>query len=192
MTSDTVDDIARARSVPSLQLVGDSRSELLDLNALQDLGVEIVGRLAAVRDGTAIFSGALPNAVALSDLKMTRTLAQIDAWALRHGIDPLGPAMRFAPTRVPAEPRLKVDFAVDAISTVLWATGFQPDFSWLHLPVFDGKGRLKHKGGIVSPGLYVLGLPFLRTRKSTLIDGVGSDARALALHLDASTGRKAA
>jgi putative flavoprotein involved in K+ transport len=93
---------------------------------------------------------------------------------------------------VPKLPRLGLDTARGAISTIVWATGFEPDFSWLDLPVFDGKGRLLHQGGIVAPGLYALGLPFLRTRKSTLLDGVADDARVLAGHIAATTVRKAA
>lgn len=191
-TSDGVDDIMRARSVPSLQLVGDRSRRLLDLNALQGMGVEIVGRLVGCRETTLMFSGALANAAALSDLKMNRVLAQVDAWAEQRGMDLPEPPRRFVPTRVPDLPRLGLDTARGAISTIVWATGFEPDFSWLHLPVFDGKGRLRHEGGIVAPGLYALGLPFLRTRKSTLLDGVGDDARVLAGHIAATTVRKAA
>ncbi|WP_230086048.1 hypothetical protein [Halomonas sp. 328] len=69
---------------------------------------------------------------------------------------------------------------------MLWATGFRPDFSWLRVPVFDARGRLKHHGGIVAaPGLYVLGLPFLRRRKSASLYGADDDARELSGHLAA-------
>jgi putative flavoprotein involved in K+ transport len=178
--------------VPSLQLIGDRFRQFHDLNALQDMGVEIVGRLAGCRDGTLMFSGALSNAAALSDLKMNRALAQMDAWAEQNGLDVAAKPRPFAPTRVAERPRLALDLAGNAISTIVWATGFQPDFSWLHLPVFDGRGRLRHESGIVGAGLYVLGLPFLRTRKSTLLDGVGDDARALARLVSDANGRKAA
>lgn len=191
-TADSVDDIVRARSVPSLQLSGDRSRRFLDLNALQNMGVEIAGRLVGCRNGTLMFSGSLANAAALSDLKMNRALAQIDAWAEQNGLGAAAPPRPFAPTRVPDRPRLALDIAGSAISTIVWATGFRPDYSWLHLPVFDGKGRLQHGGGIVAPGLYVLGLPFLRTRKSTLLDGVGDDARVLARHIAATTACKAA
>jgi putative flavoprotein involved in K+ transport len=73
------------------------------------------------------------------------------------------------------EPRFK---------TVLWATGFRSDYPWLHLPILDHKGRVKHDGGVTpAPGLYQMGATFLRRRKSTFIDGVGDDARELADHL---------
>jgi putative flavoprotein involved in K+ transport len=90
-----------------------------------------------------------------------------------------------APTVVPAAP-LELDLGSGEIRTVIWATGLQPDFGFLgELPVFDHKGRVRHDGGVVpgSPGLYVIGLPFLRRRKSTLIDGAGADADDLVTHL---------
>lgn len=191
-TAKTVDDIARARSVPSLQLVGDRTRQFLDLNTLQDMGVEIVGRLAGIRETTLMFSGTLANAASLSDLKMNRALTQMDTWAMETGLHLEQPPMRFAPTRLPTSPRLTLELSIGAIRTIVWATGFEPDYSWLHLPVFDAKGRLSHNGGIVAPGLYALGLPFMRTRKSTLLDGVGDDARWLARHITATADRAAA
>ncbi|NHX27301.1 NAD(P)-binding domain-containing protein, partial [Escherichia coli] len=76
MTTAQVDDITRARNLPSLQLIGSAAQRFVDLNALQDAGVEITGRLATIRDGKAVFSGALANHCTLSDLKMNRLLAE--------------------------------------------------------------------------------------------------------------------
>src|SRR5687767_13172757 len=84
---DEIDDIGRARNVPSLQLAGSTDRRTVDLNRLTDLGVRLVGRLAGVVDGKAQFSGSLRNQCALSDLKMTRLLERIDAWAADHGLD---------------------------------------------------------------------------------------------------------
>ena len=67
---------------------------------------------------------------------------------------------------------------------MIWATGFRPNYSWLDVPVLDRKGRLRHDGGIVdAPGLYVLGLPLMRRRKSSFIYGIEDDARDIAAHL---------
>ncbi|MCA8882160.1 MAG: NAD(P)-binding domain-containing protein [Rhodobacteraceae bacterium] len=187
-----VDDIARARRVPSLQLVGAAHPRFVDLNALQDSGIEIVGRLTTIRDGQAIFSGALANMCALSDLKMNRLLQAIDDWAEDRAAAPFDAPERFAPTRVPDTPRLSHDLMHGRFRTVIWATGVRPDHSWLDLPVFDHRGRLKHDGGIVAPNLYVLGLPFLRRRNSALLDGVGADARFIADHIVEMRGRQAA
>lgn len=182
---DAIDDIGRARSVPSLQLVGSADRQTLDLNRLGDAGVTLVGRLAGVRDGRAQFAGSLANQAALSDLKMNRLLDRIDEWAAEHApTAALGPPERLEPTRVPGSPALGLDLSGGEIRTVIWATGFRPDHSWLDVPVFDRKRRIRHDGGVVeAPGLYLLGMPFLRRRKSSLIDGAGDDARALSRHL---------
>jgi len=72
-----------------------------------------------------------------------------------------------------------------SVGTIVWATGFRPVYPWLDESLLDARGRLIHDGGVLSvPGLYVLGLPFLRRRKSSFIDGVGPDAAELVAHLE--------
>jgi len=188
---DQIDDVVRARNVPSMQLVGTPERATLDLNALTDIGVRLVGRLAAIRDGKALFSGALRNACALSDLKMNRLLDAIDVWARDHGLDSdFEPPARLPATRVEDSPPLTLDIKKAGIKTVLWATGYSPDHSWVHVPVFDRKGRIRHDGGVTElPGLYLMGMQFLRRRKSALIDGAGDDARELSAHLAAFLGK---
>jgi putative flavoprotein involved in K+ transport len=185
---DQVDDLARARKVPSLQLVGSPERATLDLNALSAIGVRLVGRLAGISDGRLQFSGSLRNQCALSDLKMNRLLDAFDRWATETGLDgEVEPPHRLPPTEAPENPPLLLDLARGGIRTILWATGFRPDYSWLEVPVLDRKGQIRHDGGVVaSPGMYVMGLPFLRRRKSPLIDGAGDDARDLCDHLAAS------
>jgi putative flavoprotein involved in K+ transport len=182
---DEVDDLVRARGLPSPQLVGTPERITLDLNTLQASGVSLVGRLAAVRDGRALFSGGLRNLFALADLKMERMLDGFDDWARRHGRDgDVGPPERFEPTRPPLASPLGLDLSRGEIRTVVWATGSRPDYSWLDVPVLDHKGALRHEGGVVdAPGLYALGLPVLRRRKSTFIHGAEDDARDLIAHL---------
>lgn len=183
---DQIDDIVRARKLPSLQLVGSPERATLDLNALTLIGVKLVGRLAGIRDGKALFSGSLRNQCALADLKMVRLLDLIDEWVAAKGtVDGVPPPHRFESTKVDDAPRLEMDLTRGEIKTIIWATGYRPDTSWLHLPVFDRKGRIRHDGGIImgAPGIYLMGMPFLRRRKSSLIDGAGSDARDLSDHL---------
>jgi putative flavoprotein involved in K+ transport len=182
---DEIDDLTRARKLPSPQLIGTPERTTLDLNALGAAGVEIVGRLAAVRDGRALFSGGLRNQFALADLKMNRLLDAFDDWARTHPRDAgVGPPERVEPTRAPASPRLDLDLRSGEIRSVIWATGFRPDYSWLDVPVVDAKGRLRHDGGVVdAPGLYAIGLPVLRRRKSSFIHGAEDDARDLIDHL---------
>jgi len=182
---DQVDDIGRARRVPSLQLAGTSDRSTLDLNVLTDLGVVLVGRFAGLADGKAQFAGSLRNMCAMSDLKMGRLLETIDAFARASGLDgTVERAYRLPPTRVADNPPLTMDLARHNIRTIIWCTGYRPDYGWLEVPVLDHKGMIRHDGGITaSPGLYLMGAPFMRRRKSTLIDGAGDDAREISAHL---------
>jgi putative flavoprotein involved in K+ transport len=184
---DEVEDLTRARRLPSPQLVGTPERATLDLNVLSEMGVELVGRWGSVRDGQALFSGGLRNVFALADLKLKRLLDGFDEWARAAALDPeLDPPQRFAPTEPPRSPRWRIDLRSGEIQTVVWATGFRPDYRWLDVPVIDAKGHLRHDGGVVErPGLYALGLPVLRRRKSTFIHGIEDDAREVTDDLDA-------
>ena len=183
---DEVDDLVRARNVPSPQLVGTPQRVTLDLNTLLERGVRIVGRLGGIADGVAQFSGSLANLCKLADLKLNRLLDTFDAWADTIGLDgEVGPPHRFAPTTAAASPTLSLDLRRGEIGTVVWACGYRPDYSWLHLPVLDRRGRVIHDGGVVSgaPGVYLLGTPFLRRRRSSFISGADHDSADLADHL---------
>lgn len=173
---DEVDDVVRARNLPSFQLVAGDRS--LDLNALQELGVQVVGKLGGVRDGIAQFSGSLRNVIQLADLKVNRLLRAIDDEAGGSGERP-------EPTVVPP-PVLLLDLRQAGIRSVVWATGIKADHSFVELPIFDDRGRIRHEGGVVDwPGLYVVGLPVLRRRRSTFIDGAAADSAEIVEHLAA-------
>jgi putative flavoprotein involved in K+ transport len=190
---DEVDDVARARRVASLQLAGTPDRSTLDLNALTEIGVKLVGRLADItKDGKAQFAGSLHNLCALSDLKMARLLDRIDSWARENGFDGAAePPCRLPPTRVEESPPIGLDLAAGEIKTIIWAAGYRPDYSWLEVPVLDRKGMVRHDGGVVcSPGMYLMGSQFMRRRKSALIDGAGDDARDLTAHLASNLGSR--
>jgi putative flavoprotein involved in K+ transport len=191
---DKIDDLARARHLPSPQLTGTSEAPITDLNRLAERGVRIVGRLGRIAGDVAQFSGSLPSVCSLADLKMNRFLNRADEWATAAGIDDqLPPPHRFAPTRTGRRSLLQLDLSTGEITTVLWAAGFRPDHSWLRVPAArDRAGRLRHEGGVVTgaPGLYALGLPVLRTRASTYIHGAVADSQALADHLRSFLGSR--
>lgn len=182
---DEVDEILRARGVASPQLVGTPERVSLDLNVLSDIGVTLRGRLGTVSDGRALFSGGLRNHCALADQKLGRLLDDIDEWITTNGLEPeTGPPERPSPTVVPSEVPLTLDLTKGDVRTIVFATGFKADYSWLELPVFDDRGRLRHDGGVVdAPGVYLLGATFLRRRKSSFIHGAGDDSADLADHL---------
>ena len=185
---DQIDDLTRARHLPSPQLIGATQAGSIDLNTLTAQGVRIVGRLGGITDGVAQFSGSLPNVCALADLKLNRLLKRADAWATATGLEEMLPPPRvLEPTRVDPRSPLELDLSrrKGEVKTVIWATGFRPDYSWLDIPVRDRAGHIRHDGGVVCgvPGLYVLGLPVLRTRASSYIHGSIADSEAIADHL---------
>src|SRR5580658_6711754 len=178
---DQIDDLTRARHLPSPQLIGTAERTTTDLNTLAAEGVRIVGRLGRVIDGVAQFSGSLANTCALADLKMNRFLNRADEWATTSGLDDeLPPPHRFAPTRIDPRAPLQLDLTSGEITTVLWATGFRPDHSWLDIPVRDQAGRIRHAG---AAGLALRGMPVRRTRAPPHIHAAGMDSDALAGHL---------
>jgi putative flavoprotein involved in K+ transport len=191
---DEVDDLVRARRVPSMQLAGSDERATFDLNALTSMGIALVGRFAGINDGRAQFSGSLRNKCQLADLKLGRLLDTLDQWAQASGLnDSVAPPHRFEPTMVDSSPRLGLDLTSGEIETIIWATGFRPDYSWLEVDVLDSKGAIRHDGGVVdSPGMYLIGTPFLRRRKSTFIDGARLDAEDLVAKLASYLGHRPA
>jgi putative flavoprotein involved in K+ transport len=172
---DEVDDIDRARRLSSLQLIGSSEHRTLDLNSLVAAGTRVVGKLMRFDGRTAQFSGGVANLVVHADLKQSRLLDRIDTFATDHGIDTGSQDWsRPLPTRIGDPP---TELTLAGFGSVIWATGYRPTFSFLDADVFDRRRRPLHNGGIAQvPGLYFLGLPFMRRRKSNFIDGVGPDA----------------
>ena len=154
---DEVDDLARARRVPSPQLVGSPERRSLDLNALRQLGVTPVGRVVGIARGRVQCSGSLANLATSADLKQERLLDRIDEFAAGRGLDELPPT-RPEPTVIGAAPT-EVELA--GIDTVVWATGHQPGhLSLAGLPV-DGRGRLVHEGGVAASARPLLARPAL-------------------------------
>jgi len=164
----------------------------MDLNVLTGLGIRLVGRWMAVNNGVAQFSGSLSNVCALADLKMNRLLNAIDEWVEETGRGgEFGPPHRFEATRMDESPCLGLNLAKENIQNVIWATGYRPEYAWLNVPVLDRKGWIKHQGGVAeAPGMYVLGMPFLRCRKSSFIHGIEDDARFVTAHLENYLGQE--
>jgi putative flavoprotein involved in K+ transport len=182
---DEVDDAVRARRVPSPQLIGTPDRSSVDLNTLTETGIELTGRLCTIRDGIGQFSGDLRNLCKMADLKGRRFLRTIDEWCDEQGVSRnFTPGEAPEPTRVPDKPRTTLDLNTGEIHTIVWATGYRPDYSWMKAPVLDHKGCIKHDAGVVrAPGMYVMGLNFLRRRKSSFMHGAVDDAADLSEHL---------
>ena len=118
---------------------------------------------------------------AASDQRLHRTLARIDAHIEATGIAAPRDLAAWRQPLHPSGDSRGLDLAAEGIRSVVWATGYRRDYGWLQVPVLDAAGEIAHAGGVTAaPGLYVLGLRFLRRRDSNFIDGVGRDAEALA------------
>jgi putative flavoprotein involved in K+ transport len=177
-----VEDLQRSRRHASVQVVGSEDRRDVDLPSLQRLGVTLVGRLMAIRGVTAYCSGGLGSLVSNADLKQARMLRRIDEWVNEHDlVDVVGPAAQPSPTILS---QASTELDLRSFAAVIWATGFRPTYDWLDPLAFDRRGRVDHDGGVASlPGLYLLGLPFLRRRRSNLLAGLGIDAAEICEHL---------
>jgi putative flavoprotein involved in K+ transport len=181
---EAVSDLERARAQPSLQLVGSAEGRTVDLVALRARGVRVAGRLAAVDGRTRYLTGDLAVTMGHAEQKLLRLLAGIDGFIAENGLARLAAAPEPLAPGVLEQPALRLDLARSGIRSVIWAIGYRRDYAWLDVPVLDARGEIVHDGGITpSRGLYVLGLRFLRRRKSNFIDGVGRDAEELAIHI---------
>jgi putative flavoprotein involved in K+ transport len=182
--AEDVRDLAASRAQPSLQLVGTPQRETLDLAVARSMGIRLTGRARAV-DGSAVhFDDNLVEDVAAADLKLAGLLVRIDEHIEATGVGRwVGSTDR--PDRVDVDdgPR-SLDLEAEGIHSVLWATGFRRSYPWLHVPVVTADGEIIHDGGVTPvPGLYVMGLRFLRRRSSSFIDGQARDAEEIAEHL---------
>ncbi len=164
----------------------------IDFRRLAARGLTLLGRTLSF-DGTELsFSQDLAVNLARGDANYMALLDEADAYAARNGIDlPQDPeARRIEPEPdCVANPILSLDLAQAGIRTVIWATGFASDYSWLKLDVFDERGRPRHQRGVSAErGIYFLGLPWQSRRGSSFIWGVWHDAKHLADRI--STQRK--
>jgi putative flavoprotein involved in K+ transport len=171
--------IARARAQPSLQLTGALPRHDIDLGTLRDAGVRILGRTLGAHGRVLRFADDLAANIAGAQKPLESMLARIDRTADAMGI----PSEHWpAPLDGFGASPERLDLAAEGIRSVVWATGYRRDYGWLHLPgLLDADGEPRHRGGITpAPGLYLLGLRFLRRRSSNFLGGVGADAVAIA------------
>ena len=157
----------------------------LSLQHLASQGVVILGRLLDSESGTLVLGADAAAHVHFADEFSPRAKTDIDAYLTRMNITPTpledDPADRPDPEAECVSPLRQLKLHEANVSTVIWATGFTGDFSWIHLPVFDDQNKLIHKRG-VSPehGLYFVGFPWLNSRKSGILYGIAEDAQYIA------------
>jgi len=159
----------------------------VDFRDLAARGMTLVGLTVSFEDGTMRFATDLGANIAAGDANYLSLLDEADAYVTRMGLDlPQEPEAReLGP--LPAcvtEPVVELDLAGAGVRSIIWATGFAVDYSWLQVDAFDADGKPNHRRGVSSePGVYFLGLPWLSRRGSSFIWGVWHDARYLADHI---------
>jgi putative flavoprotein involved in K+ transport len=154
----------------------------LDLHRLVRHGVVPHGHLTDVRGGVLSFAADLAGLVDAAERNAVRFRATVDDHVLRTRVDvPVEPVPAARPAPWADDPARTLDLDRTGIGTVVWATGFRRDFSWLHAPVLDDFGEpVQHRGVTAADGLYFLGLRWMHRRSSSFLDGVGRDAEHLA------------
>jgi putative flavoprotein involved in K+ transport len=180
-TIDQMPDPVRARREPSAQLIG-RPGEPLDLAALAAGGVRLVGRVRDVDGHRVRLAPDLPATVGAAERRLRDLLARVDRHVETTGLR-VGAAepVRAVPLPSPVE---ELDLRAAGVGSIVWATGYRRAYPWLHLPVLDAHGEIRHRRGRTPvPGLYVLGQRFQHRRNSNFIDGVGRDAAEITEHL---------
>jgi putative flavoprotein involved in K+ transport len=190
-TIDEMPDAAAARREPSMQLVGRGSSDAVesevDLAALQRRGVRLAGRLESLDGGTATFGGDLAAVTADADQRMHAFLDSVDRYVDRTGLTrEVLPPVRPARTTLTDAPS-RLDLRAEGIKTIVLATGYRPDNSWIDLPITAADGTIRQTRGVTdAPGVYVVGQRFQHRRDSGFIDGARHDAYGVVSHLTGS------
>jgi len=159
----------------------------IDFRRLAERGVTLLGRTEAFHDGELKFSSDLAENIAKGDKNYLAVLDEADAYIARNGLELPEDAQAREIPRDPecvTHPILQLNLQKAGISSIIWATGFAADYSWLKLDAFNEAGAPKHQRGVAAePGLYFLGLPWQSRRGSSFIWGVWHDAKFLADHI---------
>ncbi|HEX4824187.1 MAG TPA: NAD(P)-binding domain-containing protein [Candidatus Polarisedimenticolaceae bacterium] len=167
-------------SAPPIQ-TGRAGGHDLNLRTLAAMGVTLAGRFIGAEGRHVRFSDDLDGNLARADAMARKLIAEIDAFIRERGISAPADETDFFRSAPIARAEGDVDLRRSGISTVLWATGYEFDYGWVDLPVFDEYGYPTQRQGVTAfPGLYFVGLHWMHTRGSGLIFGVGRDAEHVA------------
>lgn len=167
----------------------------VDFRELAAEGITLVGRTQVFDNGTARFAGDLGTNLANGDANYLSVLDEADAYIERNGLDlPEEPEARILlpdPACV-TDPIFELDLAQAGVSSIVWATGYAADYSWLQVDAFDERGRPQQQRGVsTEPGIYFLGLPWQSRRGSSFIWGVWHDAKYIADQIAIQRGYRA-
>ncbi|VVO20697.1 flavin-containing monooxygenase [Pseudomonas fluorescens] len=159
----------------------------VDFRGLAHRGMTLVGLTQSFNGAVATFQPNLADNLARGDENYLALLDAADAYIERNGLDlPQEPEARitFPDPECVTNPILELDLARAGVTSIIWATGFATDYSWLKVDAFDDNGKPQHQRGVSSePGVYFLGLPWQSRRGSSFIWGVWHDAKYVADHI---------
>ena len=176
----------------TIAVSGADGGHTIDFRRLAEQGITLVGRTESYRDGTITFASDLTRNVNAGDAYYLSLLDEADDFVARNGLDlPEEPEARVIgpDPACMTDPIAQLDLKQAGITTILWATGFALDFSWLQVDAFDASGRPAHRRGVsTEPGIYFLGLPWQSRRGSSFIWGVWHDAKFVADHISKQRG----
>ncbi len=173
------DGMGRKRDETNHYLTGRDGGRDIDLRAFALQGMKLYGRLETIVEGRMSFKPNLVRNLDDADRVYNGVNALIDRHIAAKGLT-APPATVYSPVWTPATEPLELDLAAAGVSTILWATGFTPDWSYVRSPIFDGTGYPVHRRGVTrEPGLYAIGLPWLWTWGSGRFLSVGRDAEYL-------------
>ncbi len=171
----------------TIAVSGANGGHTVDFRRLAGRGMNLVGMTTTYKDGVLKFASDLGDNIAEGDANYLSLLDEADAYVARNDIElPEEPDARIIdpdPDNI-TNPIRELNLAEAGITSVIWATGFTADFSWLKVDAFDDEGRPKHQRGVSAErGIYFLGLPWLSQRGSSFIWGVWHDAKHVADHI---------
>jgi len=159
----------------------------VDFRKLAQQGMTLVGLTKGFDNGVVSFEANLAENIARGDENYLALLDAADAYIARNGLNlPEEPQAReiLPDPQCLTQPLLELDLAKAGVSTIIWATGYSVDYSWLQVDAFKDNGKPKHQRGVSSePGVYFVGLPWLSRRGSAFIWGVWHDAKHIADHI---------
>ncbi|GLK86012.1 MSMEG_0569 family flavin-dependent oxidoreductase [Ancylobacter defluvii] len=180
------DGMGKKRHDTNHYLTGRDGGRDIDLRRFAQDGMALYGRVKGVSGGRMLFEADLTSNLDAADRVYNGINALIDRHIAEKGIEAPPPSV-YVPLWEPAEEPAELDLAAAGITSVIWATGFRPDWSFVGLPIFDGTGYPVQRRGVTAvPGLYVLGLPWLWTWGSGRFLGVAADAEHVVEHLTAA------
>jgi putative flavoprotein involved in K+ transport len=172
----------------TISVSGARGGHTIDFRQLAGQGITLLGRTESYKDGVVFFAVDLAQNLARGDANYMSLLDEADAYVARKGLElPEEPdARNIGPDpECVTDPVLELNLAEAGISSIVWATGYTADYSWLKVDAFDENGKPKHQRGVsTEPGIYFLGLPWQSRRASSFIWGVWHDAKYLADHID--------